>query len=185
MTGSNRYLDVSSQSVWHWLSQARSPERDLIAQLLAADPRQPFALDVLARAMGQTLRDTGRLLFAMNRRAALSIATSAPPARPQNGLDEGLALALQQLVETGGILVLADSDGLLLAHAGCSTAAAERVAAGLGNPDHFAVRGTLHLARQRVKLYVAGPVQRKHPAWVALARLLQKRVGALSIGRPA
>lgn len=182
----NRYIGVASLAVFRWLSQdVRSPERDLIECLLAADPRQPFALDALARALGQAATDTGRLLFALNRRAALSIACAAPAPPPQTGLEEGVALALQQLTESGGAIVLADGDGLLLAQAGSSTAVAEHVAAGLGYAGRFAALPTLHFGRQRLTLFVSGPVRLKHPAWIALARLLQRSAGALSFGMPA
>ena len=172
------FVDVAAPGLFAWLSQtAPSPQRRLLLYLLAADPQRALALAELAHALDLAPVDAGRLLFALNRQAALRIASAAPRPAARLGLGAALAQALQQVTHAGGAAVLADDAGLLLAQAGCTPQAAARVAAGLGGALGFVAWRSLHVTPQRLQVFVAGPVSPQHPAWVLLARQLQRHAG--------
>ena len=183
MAASNRFVDVAAPAVFHWLSQAnRSPERDLLESLLAVDPTRPLDLERIAGNLQVPVSAIARTLFALNREHFLAIDTSAPPAAEYHRLATNLRRTLDTLGEAGMRIVLTADDGLLLSHTGCAFPVAERVAAGLGQSEGFVPIADLHFWRVPIRIYACEPVDRSHTAWVTMARLLQKTLGALSFG---
>lgn len=183
MAESNRYVDVAGPAIFHWLSQpTRSPERDLLESLLAVDPTKPLDLERIAGNLQVPVSAIARTLFALNRQQSLAIATSAPPAAEYHRLASNLRHTLDTLGQAGMRIVLAADDGLLLAYTGCEFACAERVAAGMGEKEGFGQIAHLSFWRVSIRIYAVEPLDRKHRAWVTLARLLQKTLGSLSFG---
>ena len=183
MAASNRYVNVAAAGLFRWLADpADCPERRLLAHLLASDPRQPLDLAGLAAATGDALNDTGRLLFALNREQALEIATLPPALPAEPGLGDGLQQALTRLAEAGGAIVLAGDDGLLIAQAGTHPEIAEQVAAGQETGAGFRLICTLHFPPNALVIRAAGELDLNHPAWVAIARQVQKSIEMLTHG---
>lgn len=183
MAASIRYVNVAATGLFRWLADpADCPERRLLAELLAGDPRQPLDLEALARATGDTLAATGRLLFALNRELALEISTTPPALPAEPGLGDGLKQALLTLAAEGAAIVLAGDDGLLIAQAGTTAEIAEQIAAGQDSTHAFRQITTLHFPPNALVIRAAGELDLRHQAWVSIARQVQKSIAMLTQG---
>jgi hypothetical protein len=178
-----RFVAVTAAGVLAWITQAqRSPQRDLIEQLIERDADQDIDLRTLSQHMGLSVPELGRTLFALNRSRGLQVSLNAPaPAAPGARCLAGLQKDLEALVGSGQRALLVGRDGLCISAVGWSVSQASQLAARRQTaPEAPRVQATLCFVHETVTVLATADIAAGHPAWVALVRRLLPTCGAMT-----
>ena len=132
---SKAYLVPTAAGAWYAASLGKDESRrELLTALLRGASGFPISLDWFTRWTGLRERKAiASLLFALQREGLLT--SEAVPLESPRGPASTLLGSLLERIAHGGGMVLADTTGLLVAHAGASPETSEQLAARVASLD--------------------------------------------------